>query len=207
MASRPAWALKWLSLGELEQLQQHIAKIEAQTQGEVVIVFSRAQSWAQGLIILFWMLLGYAFGTLVHNEYASLGGALVGLLWGMGPWCRRVFLSSDWVAQQLKNRALLYYYLSGLAKVPSQSGVLLYVCVTERRVHLLVGEALKDLGNSRTWDQVLAPTLPHFKNGNFYKGLDLCLSEIEGILLAGFKKVEGKPNEFLHDVVFLDEKI
>lgn len=201
----PVWAKRLISEEDVQNLRNTINNIEAQAHGEIVIVVMNTCTYHRLSIYLWWMM-SLIFSLLVFFLHQSAWLYLISLMVVVLSLTRdefkRFWLSS--AEQSVKKQALLAYYQSGLDKIESQSGILIFLSLFERQVHVLAGPSILKVTSIEAIQQIVQDAIPFFKQNQIYSGLMEALKDCEHFLLKHFKKAENKKNEFRAEVIFLE---
>lgn len=182
-----------LSEDEQRQVAEAIARVEQRTDAELVTVLaSKADDyayvplvWAGAMALLVPGIVNYItewFSTsqLVLAQLATF--LLVALVCRIAPVTSRLVPSSvrRWRAGNLARRQFLE---QNLHTAPGGTGILLFVCETERYVEILVDHGISSRLNDETWKAMISVFTQQMRNGQNLNGFLGCIHAC-GELLA-----------------------
>lgn len=202
----PTWARSKLSEQDVISLQQTIRNIESQAHGEVVVVIMKKCIHDQLAVYLWWMI-SILLALLVFFLHQPTVLYVIPFLLVLFSITRDEF-NRFWMSSadlSIKKNALLAYYQSGLDKIESQSGVLIFLSLYERQVEVLAGPSIVNAVQIESIQQVIQAAIPYFKKNQIYQGLAVALKDCEKFLLEHFKRADNKKNEFHSEIIFLDK--
>ncbi|WP_339546863.1 TPM domain-containing protein [Pseudomonas sp. RA_35y_Pfl2_P32] len=201
-----------LSEHEQRQVAEAIAKVEQQTDAELVTVLAaRADDyayipllWASLLALVVPGIIHYLFGwmsmyTLLLAQWATF--IVFCLLFRLPKITTRLIPRSvrHWRASNLARRQFLE---QNLHHTVGSTGILIFVCEAERYVEILVDEGISSrLDNSR-WDAIVAAFTQQVKQGQTLQGFVTCI-EACGELLKVHVPVTHARNELPNRLVVL----
>lgn len=193
-------ALEVLDEGAQERVHEALRAAERTTVGEVVpVVVERSDPHpaADWLAAVTFLLVGSgalaphlpwsnpAFLIAVQVAFGLLGFALARAL----PGFKRMFVKESRASEVSAEQAFQEFYGNGLHKTEASTGVLLFVSLLERRVHVLADEGIAAKVPPETWKHVDDAILEGVRRG------DLCAGLVHGIEAAGQVLAEHFPWE------------
>jgi len=103
--------------------------------------------------------------------------------------------------------ALDYFNHHGIGKKDLNNGVLILVVLAKRRIELVVGDGLRAAIPQKVFDGVIADVLaPHFRQGQFGKGLHLAIETLERSLHETLPPTHVHPRGQVPPVVDLESE-
>ena len=173
----------FLTTDEQEALKACVADVESRTSGEIAPVIASASYHYPRATHL---------GALTLSLITAVGGAvLLGRedmwtylllflplymaftwLFTMVPSLKRPFICKRVMREEVEEAAITAFYLNGLHRTRDQNGVIVYVSVFERSVHILADKGINDRVDPKAWETIVADITKGIREGN--PGQALC---------------------------------
>ncbi|CUT04718.1 TPM domain-containing protein [Candidatus Chrysopegis kryptomonas] len=100
----------------------------------------------------------------------------------------------------LFDMALREFYRLGMDKTRDQTGVLVYVLLSERKLQIVADKGINEKVNNETWQKIADMMAEHFKSGKYLDGIINGLDEIGKILYTHFPIKPDDKNELSNEV-------
>ncbi len=100
----------------------------------------------------------------------------------------------------LFDMAVREFYRLGMDKTRDQTGVLVYVLLSERKLQIVADKGINEKVNSQTWQRIADMMVEHFKSGKYLDGIIKGLDEIGKILSQHFPIKPDDKNELSNEV-------
>lgn len=211
-AGKKSWARKVLTLQERLLLEKRIQALEEKTGAELVVVILRsADSYLSAPLLIasfFTFLTTLIISTLFsfsHEAYMLLCQIPLFFLFyfiGRLSFFKVLAVSDAKKNEEFNEKALTLFHELGVERTHGRVGSLLVISLFERKIRLLVDEALAQKINQTELDTFVQTLIPHFRKRKFYQGLNLSLELIEKKYEEVFtQKVENKPKDQLSNAI------
>ncbi|CUT02614.1 TLP18.3, Psb32 and MOLO-1 founding protein of phosphatase [Candidatus Kryptonium thompsonii] len=96
--------------------------------------------------------------------------------------------------------ALREFYRLGMDKTRDQTGVLVYILLSERKLQIVADKGINEKVENETWQKIADKIAEQFKQGKYLEGIMEGLDEIGGILLQHFPIKPDDRNELSNEV-------
>ena len=163
---------KFLSASDQEDIRAAVRAAESKTSGEIVpMVVSNsyhypmadvlgAVSMSLPLSILLTYGIGHMFWIGSQNMWLFIG--LFGLLF-IGchelikrvPSLKRIFVSKDEMAEEVREAAMTSFFKKGLYRTRDETGVLIFISVFEHKVWVLADRGIHARVSQEAWDEIV----------------------------------------------------
>jgi putative membrane protein len=193
--------MKSFTDAELERIKQAVQQAERVTKGEIVPMIVSASAlyreagYRAGLIfalLALALLLTIEIYWLPWGWHAGNAGWLllaVVVSYGLGQWLGRIPMivrlvtSRERMAHKVTLRAEQAFYKHGLQNTKGRTGILIFVSMLERRVHVLADKGINDYVSAGTWDGLVNGIIDGIRAGQATEAICAAITKC-GILLA-----------------------
>jgi uncharacterized membrane protein len=100
----------------------------------------------------------------------------------------------------LFDMALREFYRLGMDKTRDQTGVLVYVLLSERKLQIVADKGINEKVENETWQKIADKIAEQFKSGKYLDGIINGLDEIGKILYTHFPIKPDDKNELSNEV-------
>ena len=199
---------------ELKKIEAKIAEIEMNTTGEIVVrVVGESHYYAETLFLM--SLLGLFVATLglvcesfaahwdpplTHVGFCQIVGLVVGFLLSLVPPVKRLFVHKSAVEREVFQAARSEFLLRGVHRTKDRTGILIFVCLFERRVVILGDEGIHLKVGEAHWQDSVAAVVAGIKAGSAATGLLTALSLMGEKLITHFPG-KNTPDELSNSVI------
>jgi uncharacterized membrane protein len=114
----------------------------------------------------------------------------------------RVYMEGECPFDDPMTRAAEIFSHLGMQKTQFHNAVLLYIAVESQKFAILGDEAIYTKVGTEYWQSKAAALVTFFKNNEFAKGIEQCLTEIGTSLATHFPATSFRKNELPDDIVF-----
>jgi putative membrane protein len=191
---------------DLDAVHDALRAAEKRTIGEIVpVVFERADAypearWRAGAAFTFFAALLLAAWLPWHAPHwllacLSASALLGGLLAAWLPDVARTFVTSARVTEMAEEQAFQEFFRHGLHKTAEQTGVLLFVCLFERRVIVFGDAGIDAKVGAPAWADARDALLKGIRAGSLRDGLIASIRQLGDVLAQHFPWREGDRNE------------
>jgi putative membrane protein len=200
---------KFFSSSARKAIEAAVKEAEAKTSGEIVPVVARrcAQhdwigyraaliGWLAATLVALWMhyrrpfVLGYGEELALQALGLLAGWALSRFRWGL-----RLFVPEHVLANEVEQAAQLAFLRHGLANTRHRTGVLVYVSLRERRVHILADKGIHAKVGEAFWKEEVDRVVGSIRAGEPAAGIAGAVRSIGEKLHAHFPRQESDVNE------------
>ena len=101
----------------------------------------------------------------------------------------------------LYDLALKNFYELGMDKTKAQTGVLIYLLLSDKQFQIIGDEGIHKKVSSEFWDTVAIRTAEHFQKNKFADGICYAVNEVGTVLKKEFPMKPGDTNELSNEVV------
>lgn len=214
----PNWLSSYLKEADVQSLEQEIAKIELQTEAEIVPVvvhassqYTQSQVTGSLLAALFFVVLGECLVPYFYWDYLPMAvayvvGALLFTLWGV-PYLtkslgvRRLLTFRQEELEQCWKRARLEFYENRLQHTQDRVGVLIFVSLLEHVVIVLADQKISEKLPQETWQKVVEKIVEGLKKKDMGEGLRQGLKECSHLLIQNFPVKSNDKDELSNTLV------
>ena len=120
------------------------------------------------------------------------------------PHLKKPFLGADRKEEAVRTRAFVAFYEHGLDKTNQKSGVLFFLSLFERKVHLLADQGIYSKIGQETLDRYAGIVVQGIKKGHACDTLCQVIQDTGQLLSTHFPTVAGDTNE-LPDAVIIEQ--
>ena len=120
------------------------------------------------------------------------------------PHLKKPFLGADRKEEAVRTRAFVAFYEHGLDKTRQKSGVLFFLSLFERKVHLLADQGIYSKIGQETLDRYAGIVVEGIKKGHACDTLCQVIQDTGQLLSTHFPTVAGDTNE-LPDAVIIEQ--
>jgi len=120
------------------------------------------------------------------------------------PHLKKPFLGADRKEEAVRTRAFVAFYEHGLDKTRQKSGVLFFLSLFERKVHLLADQGIYSKIGQETLDRYAGIVVQGIKKGHACDTLCQVIQDTGQLLSTHFPTVAGDTNE-LPDAVIIEQ--
>ncbi|RPH79166.1 MAG: hypothetical protein EHM80_08500 [Nitrospiraceae bacterium] len=196
---------------ERDRIREAVQQAERVTKGEIVPMIVPASALYReaghraGLILALLalaLLLTIEMYWLPWGWHAGNAGWLllaVVVSYGLGQWLGRVSMvvrlvtSRERMAHKVALRAEQAFYKHGLHNTKGRTGILIFVSMLERRVHVLADKGINDHVPPGTWDGLVSGIIDGVRTGQATDAICAAIAEC-GVLLAQVSPVDSRDN-------------
>lgn len=100
----------------------------------------------------------------------------------------------------LFDMALREFYRLGMDKTRDQTGVLVYILLSEKQLQIIADKGINEKVENETWQKIADKIAERFKEGKYLDGVIEGLDEIEKILVQHFPIKPDDRNELSNEV-------
>ena len=93
------------------------------------------------------------------------------------------------------------FYNLKMDQTRDKTGILLYLCLSDKKFHILADEGINGKVDQKIWDEIRDDILSHFLNGNFCKGILAGIKDVGKVLAKYFPIKHDDTNELSNKVV------
>lgn len=213
----PAWAAKFISADDCDQIEAAVRRAEKTTCGEIVpmLVQSSVQLSVPRRLLFISLLLVIVIGLNLlesHFDFYSILGicielalcalaAAIAFLAPIPAFLVRLMLSKYDLQQLVEKQAELEFYRLGINGTERQSGVLMFVSLTEHRAVVLADKSIAEKLPTQTWNQVLTTLLSGIKQDQAVKGFVDAIDMSAAILAEHFPQHASDKDELANRLV------
>jgi len=198
---------KRIFTGECEaRVVEAIRRAESRTSGEIVpLVVEQAHNYSYldflggmiglslGTLFLVWVLPACQY---VRIFLVQALGFLAGFFaFRALPGLKRLFLARDRVDEEVFERALRAFRELELDRTRDRTGILILVCLLERRVQILSDSGINARVKPGTWEEVVEALLTRLRNKDLASGLCEAIERCGEILSREFPARTDDTNE------------
>jgi putative membrane protein len=191
---------------EQQRIKDTVAKVELTTSGEIVpIILPQADSYTAtscrvGALIA---LAVTTFASWWHPElaYWSIALTLIGsfilatLLLRALPAVRRYCIGREEINFRVEEQALASFVRHGLHHTRDATGILILVCMFERRVQVLADRGINEKVAQQQWDDIVMTITSGLKSGNSCDALCSAIEKCGTLVAPHFKRRTDDTNE------------
>ncbi len=169
-------AQNFLSQEDQKQIMQCVADVEKKTSGEIVPLITTASSdypTAQATAsciagLLFSVVICVAFGQ--NDMWTALAAfvvayTLISMLMNKFPSLCRVFTQKREMREKVEEGAMTAFHVHGLHNTRDKTGILIYISVHEKMVHILADSGIDQKVQAGTWDEVVTSLSKGIREG------------------------------------------
>lgn len=206
-----------------DEVQSAIARAESQTSAELVVTVVKTSgryeslAWGLACALLLLCLLGHLDAWIYHHlvpfswpswtGLAALSALSVwlGLLLSKLPAVIRMFSSSATLSRWSELRAEVEFFEKIHGHTAGNTGVLIFVSLTERRALILADKIVMQNMDSQFLNSHLKELLTSLAKGDLIGGLTKTVLDIGEILKTKLPILPGDVNELDNRVIFLEQ--
>jgi putative membrane protein len=179
----------------LKILDQKIQNFEASTKGEIRLALLQSSDPYPGANYRISFILSFALIALIQTFFSMTNEQILILLFSLmiclfyfaqfmpfRPW----FILPSEKTREVKEKATEIFYSYGLAHTQNRIGILLFISKLERKIELLVDQAIIDKLGQKTLDQLVRNISQNFKKAEYEKGLLEAFDFLEKELTQAF---------------------
>jgi putative membrane protein len=216
----PNWATSFVSARECDEIESAVRRAELKTAGEIVpmLVHCCFHLKVPRRILFLSLLLMIAIGlnvfeTVISIDFYSTQGVFMELVLGLvaaaiafllpiPAMLLKALVSKQDMQRLVESQAELEFYRQGINGTDRNSGVLLFVSLTERRAVVLADKLIAAKLPPSTWDEVLATLLKGIRSGNAGQGFVDAIDQSSKILAQHFPRQDDDKDELSNRLVF-----
>ena len=120
------------------------------------------------------------------------------------PHLKKLFLGADRKEEAVRTRAFVAFYENGLDKTRQRTGVLFFLSLFERKVHILADQGIYSKIGQETLDRYAGIVVEGIKKGHACDALCQTIQETGQLLSTHFPTIAGDSNE-LPDAVIIEK--
>jgi len=174
---------------EKQRIELAVQRAEKRTSGEIVPMvidesynYPRAEILGSGL---------FSLATAVSLSWAFFGESLWHFLWLFAvcylplkflirntPALRRKLIHPDEISAEVEEQAVVSFMAQGLHHTRDDTGILIFISLFERRVHVLADRGINDVVPANTWDGVVQIITEGLRRGDtcnaLCRAIDIC---------------------------------
>jgi putative membrane protein len=199
-----------ISLDDQKVIEDAIAKVEASTSGELIVVTVNKSSQYKSANFR----LGLLFGVLVvfipltknfgHDLlFFQIPLFILGYSLGFIPKIKSFFLSKMEKDVEVYQRAMQAFFENNLHTTSERTGVLIFASLLERQVIILADTGINEKVEKGTWQKIMDDLIGNIKKKNLISGLQEAIFHVGDILSKHFPPTEKNPNELSNRPSFL----
>jgi uncharacterized membrane protein len=112
--------------------------------------------------------------------------------------------SQVWHGLSSYQRALELFAKLHVWDTEENSGVLIYLLLAERTVHIIADRGINKRVTQAEWDDIVRAMQSEFRSGNFERGSVLGIEQITALLASHFPATADNPNELPDAPIIID---
>ena len=206
--------MKSFTDAEQERIRQAVQQAEQVTKGEIVPMIVPASAlyreagYRTGLILallalallltieIYWLPWGWHAGNAGWLLLAVVASYGLGQWLGRIPMVIRIVTSRERMAHKVALRAEQAFYKHGLHHTKGHTGILIFVSMLERRVHVLADKGINDHVPAGTWDGLVNGIIDGIRTGNATDAICAAIAKCGALLAEVAPSRSGdNPNE------------
>ena len=199
-----------LSAEDHARLTEEIRAAEAKTSGEIYVVVAHSADefrlvpvlWAALFaLVLPWILhLTTAFSVTLILSFQVVGFLAAAMLLSLPQ--LRMHIVPAALAEDAAHRAALAQFMAhGIHLTAARTGVLIYVCMTPRRIEIIADSGIHAKVPPDTWDRTVALIASEARAGQLRDGLTAAIRTTGTLLAQHFPREKNDRNELSNRVV------
>ena len=160
-------AAAFLSDDEQKMIKHAVQEAEKKTSGEIVpMVVSSSYHYPMSNVIgglALSLLISIIISLVLKNDSMWMFLGIVMPLFLVMHECvkriyplKRLFISDREISEEVEEAALKNFYLNGLYRTRDETGVLIFISLFERKVHVLADRGINSVVKQNTWDEIVA---------------------------------------------------
>ena len=110
-----------------------------------------------------------------------------------------------WRGLSSRQRALEVFSKLRIWDTEENNGVLIYVLLAERSVHIVADRGINKRVTKAQWNDIVCTMLNEFRQDEFQRGALVGIEQITGLLAQHFPATAGHPNELPDKPVIIQE--
>jgi len=200
-----------------ERLRAAVLDVESRTIGEVVVmVVDASDDYPEAEIIggiflssFVSLILTFLFLHASIFWFVPISFALFfpfKLLLRSLPHLKKPFLGADRKDEAVRTRAFVAFYEHGLDKTRQRTGVLFFLSLFERKVHLLADQGIYPKIGQETLERYAGIVVEGIKKGHACNALCQAIQDTGQLLSTHFPTIPGDTNELLDAVIIEQAK-
>jgi len=200
---------------EKERLRAAVQDVESRTIGEVVVmVVDTSDDYPEAEIIggiflsgFISLILTFLFFHASIFWFVPISFVLFfpsKLLLRSLPHFKKLFLGADRKEEAVRTRAFVAFYEHGLDKTRQNTGVLFFLSLFERKVHILADQGIYSKIGQETLDRYAKIVVEGIKKGHACDALCQAIQDTGQLLSTHFPTIAGDTNE-LPDAVIIEK--
>ncbi|NQS71185.1 MAG: hypothetical protein HQQ73_03340 [Desulfobulbaceae bacterium] len=210
-------AERFFSTEEAERIKAAVARAEAGTAGEIVVMVVSASHNYPAAHLRAALLLSLPLALVLAYALAHLLWWPSDLLWPflaifctsflilrlslpLAPWLWRLFIRPEQAASEVEREAVLSFYSEKLHHTRQATGVLLFLSVLERRVWILADSGISAVLPSSTWQDLVQELTSGIRRREQGEATCRVVERIGGLLAQSFPP-EAENNNELVDLI------
>jgi putative membrane protein len=194
---------------ERDRVEAAVKAAESRTSGEIVpwvVPACKGYRWVHPMMALFGLALATAALVLAHRGRTwdvhlaqtvlwQAVGACAGFALSLIPAVKRALIPAAWLAEEAQLRSLSSFVSARLTETRQRNGVLIFIALFERRVHILADKGLNDRVAGDYWDERVREIVGGVHAGRPIESLCESISRIGTMLAREFPSADGGENE------------
>lgn len=182
---------------EKQRIELAVKQVEKRTSGEIVPMvvdesydYPRAEILGSGL---------FSLATAVSFSWAFFGESLWHFLWLFVvcyfpfklfirnmPSLRRKLIHPDEIDAEVGEQAVVSFMAQGLHHTRDETGILIFISLFERRVHVLADRGINDVVTTNTWDGIVQTVTDGIRRGEACEALCMAIESCGQLLEENF---------------------
>jgi putative membrane protein len=182
---------------EKQRIELAVQKAEKRTSGEIVPMvvdesydYPRAEIVGSGL---------FSLATAVSLSWAFFGESLWHFLWLFAvcylpfkflirntPALRRKLIHPDEISVEVEEQAIVSFMAQGLHHTRDETGILIFISLFERRVHVLADRGINNVVTTKTWDGIVQTVTDGIRRGEACHALCMAIESCGQVLEEHF---------------------
>lgn len=214
---------------ELQAISQAVTKAELHTKGEIALAVTGESSDYSFFELLASVIFGAIVLTILLPFHGTISALLDRLTWVSVPWhmsalygiisfsaigiffllanipaIDRIVVPSVHRKVAVYRRALRHFVESGVYATSERTGVLIFISIMEKEVHILADSGINALIDQKEWDSLAKQVAKGIHAGTTAKNLIEVIERCGVLLTEHFPAADDNPNELSDGLVILE---
>ena len=205
-------AKELFSESERQLIESAVQRAEKRTSGEIVPMlvdesydYPRAEILGAGL---------FSLATAVSLSWAFFGESLWHFLWLFvvcyfpfkllvrnTPALRRRLINPGEISAEVEEKAFVSFFSHGLHQTRDETGILIFISLFERRVHVLADRGINDVVPVNTWDGIVRIITDGMRRGDVCQSLCKAIEQCGRLLEEHFPIKDDDRDELSNLIV------
>jgi putative membrane protein len=220
MNAMPHLARKFLSASDQQAIREAVHKAEATTSGEIVPMVASASyhypmadvlgaaALSLPMAIVLTPVIGGLFWIGSQNMWVFIGlfAALFAVCHEVvkrTTWLKRLFISGKEMEEEVHEAAQISFFSRELYRTRDQTGVLIFISLLERRVHVLADKGISDRIAQQEWEDTVGIIIEGIKRKSQAAAICEAIEKV-GRLLSEHFPVKPDDKDELENLIIAD---